>query len=222
MRSTLSLWPRRPIRQLRELPQPGMPSAYRLTAARDTHVSASGPLGRDAALAALEAILFVAEEPLPPRKLSALLGLKDAGEARRLIARLRALYESDASAFRVQALSGGYQLTTHPAFHPWLAAARAAGDDIRLSAAARETLTIVAYRQPIMRADIETIRGVQCGDVLRHLMDKGLIRIAGRHDSLGRPVLYGTTKRFLQWLGLNELKDLPLSGQLVGLERSDE
>ena len=83
------------------------------------------------------------------------------------------------------------------------------GADVRLSAATRETLAIVAYRQPIMRADIEAVRGVQCGDVLRLLMEKGLVRIAGRHDSLGRPVLYGTTKKFLQVFGLRSLKDLP-------------
>jgi segregation and condensation protein B len=81
--------------------------------------------------------------------------------------------------------------------------------DLRLSGAALETLTIVSYRQPIMRADIEAIRGVQCGDILRQLMERGLVRIAGRHDSLGRPVLYGTTRRFLQIFGLKSLRDLP-------------
>ena len=80
---------------------------------------------------------------------------------------------------------------------------------MRLTSAARETLAIIAYRQPIMRADIESIRGVHCGEVLRLLMEKGLVRIAGRHESLGRPVLYGTTKKFLQVFGLKNLKDLP-------------
>ena len=87
-------------------------------------------------------------------------------------------------------------------------------DDLRLSAAARETLAIVAYRQPIMRAEVEAIRGVQCGEVLRQLMEKGLVRIAGRHDSLGRPVLYGTTKKFLLVFGLKSLKELPQAEQL--------
>src|SRR5712692_6884887 len=79
---------------------------------------------------------------------------------------------------------------------------------------ARETLAIVAYRQPIMRADVEAIRGVQVSEVLRQLMEKGLVRIAGRDDSLGRPVLYGTTRKFLQVFGLKGLRDLPLAEEL--------
>src|SRR5207245_252696 len=111
-------------------------------------------------------------------------------------------------------IAGGFQLLTRPQFHPWLARLRQAGNEVRLSGPARETLAIVAYRQPIMRADIEAIRGVQCGEVLRQLMEKGLIRIAGRHDSLGRPVLYGTTKKFMQVFGLKSLRDLPLVNAL--------
>jgi segregation and condensation protein B len=78
-----------------------------------------------------------------------------------------------------------------------------------LTPAARETLAIIAYRQPIARADVEEVRGVQCGDVLGQLMEKGLVRIAGRDDSLGRPILYGTTKKFLQFYGLKSLRELP-------------
>src|SRR5205085_2073694 len=88
------------------------------------------------------------------------------------------------------------------------------GNDLKLSGAARETLAIVAYRQPIMRTDVEAVRGVQCSEVLRQLMERGLVRIAGRHDSLGRPVLYGTTKKFLQVFGLKTLRDLPQVEQL--------
>jgi segregation and condensation protein B len=83
-----------------------------------------------------------------------------------------------------------------------------------LSGAARETLAIVAYRQPITRADVEAVRGVQCSELLRLLMEKGLVRIAGREPSLGRPVLYGTTKKFLQVFGLKSLKELPQADQL--------
>jgi segregation and condensation protein B len=143
-----------------------------------------------------------------------LTGLKDAGEARRLVRRLQALYEQDGTAFQVEELAGGFQLLTRPAFHPWLARLRRTGHDLRLSPAARETLAIVAYRQPIMRADIEAIRGVQCGEMLGQLMEKGLVRIAGRHNSLGRPMLYATTRKFLQVFGLMSLRDLPLAEQL--------
>ena len=81
--------------------------------------------------------------------------------------------------------------------------------EAQLSPAARETLTIVAYRQPVTRADVEAIRGVGCNPILTMLMEKGLVKVAGRHDSLGRPQLYGTTKKFLQAFGLNALQDLP-------------
>ena len=86
---------------------------------------------------------------------------------------------------------------------------------MRLTGAALETLAVVAYRQPIVRADVEAIRGVGCGDLLTQLMEKGLVKIAGRHDSLGRPVLYGTTKKFLQSFGLDTLKDLHDAGHLT-------
>jgi segregation and condensation protein B len=173
-----------------------------------------GELARDARLALVEAALLAADEPLTPRRLAAVAGLADAAEARRMVRRLHAFYEQDGSAFQVDEAAGGYQLLTRPEFHPWLARLRRTGNDLRLTAAARETLAIVAYRQPIMRADIEAIRGVQCSEVLRQLMEKGLVRIAGRDHSLGRPVLYGTTRKFLQVFGLKSLKDLPQAEQL--------
>jgi segregation and condensation protein B len=160
-------------------------------------------------LALVEAALLAADEPLTPRRLASVTSLEDPARARRLVHQLQSLYEEEGSAFQVHELAGGFQLLTRPEYHPWLLRLRQSGHDLRLSPAARETLTIVAYRQPIMRADIEAVRGVQCGEVLRLLMEKGLVRIAGRHNSLGRPVLYGTTKKFLQLFGLRSLKDLP-------------
>jgi segregation and condensation protein B len=191
------------------------PTAQRFWGEDGLEPAAAGGLVRDARLAQLEALLLAADEPLNPRKLAALTGLKDAGEARRLVKRLQALYDQDGTSFQVEELAGGYQLLTRSAFHPWLARLRRTGHDLRLSAAARETLAIVAYRQPIMRADVEAIRGVQCGDMLGQLMEKGLVRIVGRHDSLGRPMLYGTTRKFLQVFGLKSLRDLPLAEQLA-------
>lgn len=173
-----------------------------------------GPLARDDRLARVEAVLLAADEPLPPRRLAQAAGLADAAEARRLVRRLRQLYEADGSAFQVEEIAGGYQLLTRPEFHPWLRSLRQNQEELRLSAPARETLAIIAYRQPIMRADIEAIRGVQCGEMLRVLMEKGLIRIVGRHPSLGRPVLYGTTRKFLQVFGLQDLKELPRLAEL--------
>jgi segregation and condensation protein B len=177
-------------------------------------VVVQGELGRDGRLALVEAALFAADEPLSARRLAAVVGLADVAEARRLVRKLQSLYDKDGTAFQVEEIAGGFQLLSRPEYHPWLIRLRHTGTDLRLSPAARETLAIIAYRQPIMRADIEAIRGVQCGELLRLLMEKGLVRIAGRHDSLGRPVLYGTTKKFLQVFGLRSLQDLPQVEQL--------
>src|SRR5205807_1904242 len=108
---------------------------------------ASGELARDPRLAALEAVLFAAEEPLSARRVAGILGLEDVGEAGRLVARLQALYQQGDSAFQVEELAGGYQLHSRPELHPWLARLRRGAGEVRLSSAARETLAIVAYRQ---------------------------------------------------------------------------
>jgi segregation and condensation protein B len=186
-----------------------LPSIYRILGDEHSESVATGPFARDANLALVEAALLAADEPLTGRRIAAVTGLEDAALARRLLSKLQTFYEEEGSAFQVHEIAGGFQLLTRPEFHPWLLRLRQSGHDLRLSPAARETLAIVAYRQPIMRADVEAVRGVQCGDVLRLLMEKGLVRIAGRHESLGRPVLYGTTKKFLQIFGLRSLKDLP-------------
>jgi segregation and condensation protein B len=167
------------------------------------------PHGRDPKLARLEAVLLIADEPLAARRLADVAGLADAAEARRLIDRLRGLYAADGSAFQVEEIAGGFQLLTRPAYHPWLSRLKRTGHELRLAGAALETLAVVAYKQPVTRAEVEVVRGVGCGELIRVLMEKGLVRIAGRHDSLGRPQLYGTTKKFLQAFGLNALKDLP-------------
>lgn len=130
-------------------------------------------------------------------------------EARRLLDRLKALLDADGSAFQVGEIAGGFQLLTRAVFHPWLTRLKRTGHELRLTSAGMETLAVVAYKQPIMRAELEAIRGVSCSDLIRVLMEKGLVRVVGRHDSLGRPQLYGTTKKFLQAFGMNSLKDLP-------------
>jgi segregation and condensation protein B len=198
------------------IPQPSsflknrrLPAIYRLGIDRAWDNFSTGQLARDPQLTLVEAVLFAADEPVNARRLASVAGLKDGTEARRLVRKLQSIYQQDGSAFQIEELAGGYQLLTRPEFHPWLVRLRRGAHELRLSTAARETLTVVAYRQPIMRADIEVVRGVQCADVLRMLMEKGLIRIVGRHNSLGRPVLYGTTKKFLQTFGLKSIKDLP-------------
>jgi segregation and condensation protein B len=190
------------------------PLLYRLTF-EDSHEVVKGELGRDALTAQVEAVLLAADEPLTARKLALAAGLTDGNEARRIVQRLRQLYAIDGTAFQVEELAGGFQLLTRPEYHPWLARLRRSAAEVKLSPASRETLAIIAYRQPITRADVESVRGVQSGEVLRQLMEKGLVRIAGREDSLGRPHLYGTTRKFLQLFGLKTLRDLPQAQELV-------
>jgi segregation and condensation protein B len=186
-----------------------LPTVYRLLALEGREEAPQGELARDSRLATVEAALVAADEPLTAKRLAAAAGLADAAEARRLVGRLRELYDADGTAFQVEEVAGGFQLLTRAEYHPWLARLRRSSPELRLTPAARETLAIIAYRQPITRADVEAIRGVQCGDVLGQLMEKGLVRIAGRDDSLGRPMLYGSTKKFLQLYGLKSLRDLP-------------
>jgi segregation and condensation protein B len=167
------------------------------------------PRARDSKLARLEAALILADEPLPARRLADVVGLADAAEARKMIERLREMYDLDGTAFQVEEIAGGYQLLTRSRYHSWLARLKRTGHELRLTPAALETLAVIAYKQPIMRAEVEKVRGVACAELVRQLMEKGLVKVSGRHDSLGRPQLYGTSKKFLQAFGLNTLKDLP-------------
>jgi segregation and condensation protein B len=185
-----------------------LPLAYRLSDDGGAEAAAD-ELTRESAVALIEAALLSADEPLTTRKLALAADLADGNEARRLVLRLRELYERDSTAFQVEEVAGGFQLLTRAEHHHWLVRLRRGGPEMRLTQAARETLAIVAYRQPITRADVEGIRGVHCGETLQLLMEKGLVRITGRHDSLGRPLLYGTTRKFLAVFGLRSLKDLP-------------
>ncbi len=169
---------------------------------------------RDARLARLEAVLFLTREPVSSRKLAQFAGLADGTEARTLIRRLNRLYDQDGSAFRAEEVGGGFQLLSRPKFGNWLRRLHRVPVEVRLSSPALESLAVVAYRQPVLRADIEAIRGVDCSEILRQLMDRDLVRIVGRSHELGRPYLYGTTRRFLQYFGLRHLDDLPRAGAL--------
>lgn len=167
------------------------------------------PGSRDERLARVEAALVLADEPLTAQRLAEICELPSAAEATQILQTLATLNDEDQTAFQIEEIAGGYQLLTRPVFHPWLVRYRQTGHDLRLTGASMETLAVIAYRQPITRADIEQIRGVNCTEGIRILMEKGLVRIAGREKSLGRPQLYGTTKFFLQAFGLKSLSELP-------------
>lgn len=157
----------------------------------------------------VEALLMATDEPLPAGKIALLLGTGDASDVKAHIEKLNEKYARTGAAFRIEAIAKGYQVLTLPAYDTWIGKLHKARSESRLSAAALETLAIVAYKQPILRADVEAIRGVAVGDMLVRLRDSGLVRIVGRAEEVGRPLLYGTTTRFLEVFGLSSLKDLP-------------
>ena len=156
----------------------------------------------------VEAVLFASDEPLPEARLANIVET-NAKQIRQHISHLNDKYEANNHAFRIEQIAGGYQMLTLSPYNHWLKKLLRVRSDNKLSPAALETLAIIAYKQPIIRADIEAIRGVAVGEVIRSLCYKGLVKIVGRAEVLGRPMLYGTTKKFLEVFGLNTLKDLP-------------
>jgi segregation and condensation protein B len=158
--------------------------------------------------AIIESLLFVAEEPLGPERLKKILETAEAGAIAEAIAALRADYESRQGGFYLAEVAGGFQFRTRPEYTAWV---RRLVDPkpVRLSKAALETLAIIAYKQPIIRSDVEHIRGVDCGGVLRQLLERKLIRVLGRKEIAGRPLIYATTRKFLETFDLKDLKDLP-------------
>ena len=172
------------------------------------------PSGLEDPLGRLEAVLLLAREPLNSRKLSQYAGLDDGTQARTLLRQLNEWYDQAGRAFRVEEVAGGYQLLSRRKFGKWLRRLSHVPGESRLSAPALETLAVIAYRQPVPRADIEAIRGVNCGEILRQLMERDLVRIGGRSEELGRPYLYATTRRFLNLFGLVSLEELPRAAEL--------
>jgi segregation and condensation protein B len=170
----------------------------------------------------VEAVLFLAREPLSLRKLAQMANLADATEARTVLADLRQRYNQRGCAFQVAQVAGGYQLLSRREFSQWLRPQGTADREIRLSPPALETLAVVAYRQPVLRAEVEAVRGVACGEILRLLMDRDLLRIVGRSEELGRPLRYGTTKRFLEVFGLCNLDELPWAAELRQAAATDD
>jgi segregation and condensation protein B len=157
----------------------------------------------------IEALLLSTHHPLTAGRLAELLDLDTTKSVRKAIKALNDQYESGGRAFRVEQVAGGYQILTLPEFGDALKKLHQKEADAKLTKAALETLAIIAYKQPILRADVEAIRGCACGETIRSLMEKHLVKIAGRAEEPGRPILYGTTKRFLELFGLNNLRDLP-------------
>lgn len=172
------------------------------------------PRRRTPKVARLEAVLFVADEPLPIKRLVQMATLADADEAQTLIDRLNDAYDASDSTFRIEAVATGVRLLTRREFVFWLDKLHQRQAALKLTPPMLETLAIVAYRQPLTRADLEAVRGVQSAEMLKQLMERELVRIAGEDDSLGRPFLYETTRKFLELYGLQSLDDLPMAERL--------
>ncbi|MGD8451778.1 MAG: SMC-Scp complex subunit ScpB [Phycisphaerae bacterium] len=157
----------------------------------------------------LEALLFAADVPLPAARLADLIDGCTPLKIRLHIAALNDKYAAAGLTFRIEAIARGYRMMTLSEFEPWLSRLNQQRRRTRLTGAALETVSIIAYKQPIIRADVEAIRGVACGDVLNRLREMGLVKIVGRAEVVGRPLLYGTTKKFLDVFGLEDVEDLP-------------
>jgi len=156
----------------------------------------------------VETLLFMAEEPLSTDRIKKLLVQPEASEIRAALEALQAEHAGRGGGFYLAEVAGGFQFRTRPEYNGWV---RRLVDPkpVRLSKAALETLAIIAYKQPIIRADVEHIRGVDSGGVLRQLLERKLIRVLGRREIPGRPLIYATTRKFLETFDLKDLKDLP-------------
>jgi segregation and condensation protein B len=167
--------------------------------------------------AALEALLFLSGEPVSPAEAKGVLNISEA-EARDLLDEVSAAYAERGGGVLIAKVAGGYQMHTNPEVARELRSVRGTAKAQKLSMAALETLSIIAYRQPITKAELEELRGVNADAVVKSLLEKRLVRIMGKKEAPGRPMLYGTTKEFLQYFGINDLSELPT---LKDLEREE-
>ncbi len=164
----------------------------------------------------IESLLLVTEEPLTIDRIKNILIEPGRKEIQNALTELSAEYEARKGGFLLREVAGGYQIHTRPEYREWIKRL-IHSKPLRLSKAALETLAIIAYKQPIIRSDIEHIRGVNCGGILRMLFERKLIRILGRKEIPGRPIIYATTKQFLETFDLKDLKDLPTPEEIATL-----
>jgi segregation and condensation protein B len=170
----------------------------------------------------VEALLFAAPGPLSVNRMQAIVPGGDRRSLRAAIDELRQDYDAGGHAFQLQEIGGGWRILTRPDYTRRIEEMLKGQRRARLSKAALECLAVVAYRQPCTRPEVEDVRGVNCGGSLATLVDRGLVRITGRAESLGRPLLYGTTEIFLSFLGINSLEDLPRIAEIEALLLSPE
>jgi segregation and condensation protein B len=170
----------------------------------------------------LEAVLFASDKPVPAAILGGILNNSPEEEVRAALAELAKEYEEWGRSFVLKEVGGGYLLYSHPAFEPWVKKLFRGRLTLRLSKSALETIAIIAYRQPVTKQEIEIIRGVNADGVLHTLLERKLIRVTGRKEGMGRALLYGTTNEFLQYMGLNDLTELPQIEEMKAILEAQE
>ena len=168
----------------------------------------------------VEALLFASPEPLTQTRIN-LIFETDPPKLDEAVKELNRHYEKANRSFKIQGIAGGFQLTTLPEFDIWIKRMLDKSGKLALSTAALEALAIIAYKQPISRFNVESIRGVDCSGVIKTLLSKGLVRIKGRDEGPGRPLLYATTDKFLEKFGVNRISDLPKLKEIADLNDGD-
>jgi segregation and condensation protein B len=168
----------------------------------------------------LEALLFASSEPLTQTRVN-LVFLDDPPQLNDLIPELQDKFSKENRPLEIQKIAGGYQIITRSEYETWVRRLLNKSGRLTLSQAALETLAIIAYKQPVNRFDIEAIRGVDCSGVLKTILERNLIKIKGRDEGPGRPLLYATTDIFLEYFGLNRIADMPKLKEIVELTESD-
>jgi segregation and condensation protein B len=179
-------------------------------------MTSAEPLTTEKARQVLESLLFASDQPVPSARLGQVLGKGfDGRSVRSMVDALNEEYAAQSRSFEIVEIAGGFQMLTRPEYKDWIAELHKGRRAEKLSPSAIETLAIVAYRQPIQRAIVDDIRGVQTGPLLRSLLERGLVKVVGRLNVPGRPILYGTTRLFMHHFGLKSLKDLPNVAELT-------
>lgn len=168
----------------------------------------------------IEALLFVSDTPLSVRRIQEILDLRETFPVREALFELASDYDTRKGGFYLCEVAGGYQLRTRPEYRDWIRR-MLQSKPARLSRASLETLAIIAYKQPVIRSDIDYIRGVDSGGILRILLERKLIRVMGRREIPGRPMIYGTTQKFLEMFDLKDLKDLPSPKEIEAFGKED-
>lgn len=164
----------------------------------------------------MEALILASDTPLSVDKIADVVGCADKEEIKRQLNEIKEEYRQRGGGICLQEVAGGFQFRTRGDLGPWIKKLRVMRSSLSLSTL--ETLTVIAYRQPVLKGDVDRIRGVDAGGAIKKLLEKKLVRIMGRKDVPGRPMIYGTTKKFLEVFGLNDLSELPTLQELKELK----